>query len=57
MNPHVDTTFITIVFQTPSQNREKNLCIKVDGKWVDVPAVRNTVFVNFGEVMESRTNG
>mmetsp|Transcript_28581 Transcript_28581/g.51958 ORF Transcript_28581/g.51958 Transcript_28581/m.51958 type:complete len:335 (-) Transcript_28581:177-1181(-) len=57
MAPHHDIGVITLLHQTPCANGFVSLQGLVEDEWVGVPAVRDSLVVNFGEVLSMLTDG
>mmetsp|Transcript_47167 Transcript_47167/g.112251 ORF Transcript_47167/g.112251 Transcript_47167/m.112251 type:complete len:374 (+) Transcript_47167:54-1175(+) len=55
--PHHDLGVITLLHQTPCANGFVSLEGLLDGEWVGVPAVKQSLVVNFGEVFSMLTDG
>lgn len=57
MASHNDLDIISLIYQTPSPNGFVSLQAKIDNKFINVPPVRNTLVVVFGEILNVLTNG
>mmetsp|Transcript_5992 Transcript_5992/g.8089 ORF Transcript_5992/g.8089 Transcript_5992/m.8089 type:complete len:335 (-) Transcript_5992:149-1153(-) len=57
MAPHHDLGVITLLHQTPCANGFVSLQGLIEEEWVDVPAVKDSFVVNFGEVLSMLTDG
>lgn len=57
MAPHHDLDIITLLYQTPSPNGFISLQAKINDKFINIPPIRNTLVINFGEVLQILTNG
>jgi len=55
--PHHDSGVITLLHQTPCANGFVSLQGLIEDEWVGVPAVKDSLVVNFGEVLSMLTDG
>jgi isopenicillin N synthase-like dioxygenase len=56
--PHTDSSFFTLLTQTPARDgRYIGLQMKIEEECVDVPAIKGTMVVNFGEILHALTGG
>eukprot|EP00971_Amphidinium_carterae_P281029 5579905-Amphidinium_carterae.1 len=55
--PHHDLGVVTLLHQTPCANGFVSLQGLVEEEWVGVPAVKDSLVVNFGEVLSMLTDG
>lgn len=51
MGAHPDLDVITVLYQRPCPNGFVSLQAMINGEWTDIPAIRNTFVINFGEVL------
>eukprot|EP00045_Choanoeca_perplexa_P006781 m.58686 g.58686 ORF g.58686 m.58686 type:complete len:323 (-) comp13782_c0_seq1:1071-2039(-) len=56
MGAHPDLDLLTLLYQEPCLNGVPSLQARIDDSWVDVPAVQDTLVINFGEVFTMLTN-
>ena len=52
MAPHSDLGSITLLYQTPAANKRIALEAEYEGRYLPVPAVKGTIVVNFGDILE-----
>lgn len=57
MGAHFDWDVVTLLHQTPSQNKFISLEARIGENFVKVPAIRGTIVVNLGEVLRLLTRG
>ncbi len=55
MAPHSDLGSITLLYQTPANNRHVALEAEYNGNYLPLPAVKGTIVVNFGDILEHIT--
>ncbi|OMJ90389.1 hypothetical protein SteCoe_7308 [Stentor coeruleus] len=57
LGPHVDFDFFTMINQLPAENGYIGLQVNMNGKILNLPAVKGTIVILFGEAMQSISNG
>ncbi|OMJ68698.1 hypothetical protein SteCoe_33785 [Stentor coeruleus] len=55
--PHADFDFLTLLTQLPAENGFIGLQVKIGDKFINAPAVKGTIIINFGEAMQSLSGG
>lgn len=55
MAPHSDLGSITLLYQTPSANKHVALEALINNQFVKIPAIRETLVVNFGDILQHVT--
>ncbi|OMJ85141.1 hypothetical protein SteCoe_13607 [Stentor coeruleus] len=57
LGPHVDFDFLTIINQLPAENGYIGLQVSMNEKIINLPAVKGTIVILFGEAMQSISKG